>query len=477
MAMSQSQHIYRIGDIALPGDIDSSSAADAEADRASHHLKQGDGAFVRRSDRIWRYATVQEAHSQHIVFKVEENGSTKKVVRHHFADRIRPHLLTKTNAQYRRDLVAGKKVGVFSSWRSVDETTPECESQGSSCNSLNQSDFTIGKDFSDTPYSKQSNRSMTQLTATYVPLSTRGPSEGPCATSSASERNESTQVDPLVDPLDICGSAAEMKKSSTNVTRRRRFSLRRADSNAAGIHYLDEKEVLSDEGSERVDAGSKPRATARRRGSLAKLASKVARRLSNGKKNRAAADGIDSQGGVSVTAAAIEEVKKWDEQEAKGSVSPKQPPTNASRRRGSITNRASQALRRMPHDNSRVKNSRRPTKHESKRTFNHTTSGIFKSLMAGDLGKEDCTSEPKQPCRSNNGKRGPGTGSLSTQDAAEMPTSAPSRIGQSRRGRPVTVPNVGAREGVRKELSSSVLFKRGIANLMIEKKRASCPNL
>ena len=444
--------------------------------REKPRLTYGLTPHRRRSDRIWRYATVHEVRSQHILFKVKEDGSTKKVRRHHFAERVRLPQLTKTNAQDRRDLVAGKNVGVFKSWRSEDETAPECESHGSSFNSLNQPEHAFGKDFSDAPYSQQSLRSTTQSAATNVPLSSRGSSDSN-GTSSASERNKS-RVDP---PAGEPSPAAGMNKRYVKFTRRRRrFSLRRADSNAAGIHYLGEKEVLSDEGSEKAVAGSNPQDTARRRGNVAKFASKVARRLSYGKKHRA--DSKDSQGNTadrcdSDMAAAIEEVKKWDEQEeAKGSVAPKQPPVEASRRRGSITNMASQALRSMPHEKSR-----RPTRHESKRTMNLTTSGIFKSLMAGELDTEHCTSELKQPSRSNRGTRRPtesdsGTPGLEMQDAAEIPIRAASTTKQSRRGRRVTVPNEGV--GVRRELSSSILFKRGIANLLMnEKKRASCPNL
>ena len=332
------------------------------------------------------------------------------------------------------------------------------------------------------------------------------------------------------------------KKCYTNQTRRRRFSLRRADSDAAGIHSLGEKEVLSDEGSE-----SKPGATARRRGSFAKMAANVARRLSNGKKNRS--DSRDSQGNVAAcgdsdTAAAIDKVKEWDEQEEKGSVAPNQPPIQASRRRrGSITNRASEALRRMTQEKSR-----RPTTER-----NLTTSGIFKSLMAGELGTEDSTSEQKQSSRSSRGKSRRATvtsGGQPMRDAADMPISAASTTKPSRRGRRITVSDLSAREhceqppiayeplqrkasrscrasmpnlaedeecvpfrtaeptgkqppaskrkirgrrttvadagrpdaseikGVRRvELSSSVLFRRGLTNLMSEKKRASCPNL
>jgi len=366
MLSSQSRHIYRIGDIALPCDVDTSNAADAKANRASHHLKPGDGAFVRRSDRLWHYAIVHEVRSRHIIFKVKEDGSTKKVGRSRLADGVLPHL-TKTSAQARRDRTAGKKVGISSSWRSGDETTPECESHGSS----------------------------------------------------SSERNESAQLD----SLDIRGPTAEMKKRYTNFAGMRRFSLRRGDSNAAGVQHLSEhlseKEVLSDEGSEEVVVGTKPRATARRRGSVVNMASNVVRRLSSfGKKN--SQDNVAARGDAD-TAAAIEEVKKWDEQEEKGSVAPKQPPIQASRRRGlgrrgSVTNRMSQALRLMIQEKSSDKSSGKPAKHESKLTVKGTSS-IFNSLMAGELGPEDCASELKQTI--------PGSGRkvrwATEQDTAEMP--------------------------------------------------------
>jgi len=369
MLSSQSRHIYRIGDIALPCDVDTSNAADAKANRASHHLKPGDGAFVRRSDRLWHYAIVHEVRSRHIIFKVKEDGSTKKVGRSRLADGVLPHL-TKTSAQARRDRTAGKKVGISSSWRSGDETTPECESHGSS----------------------------------------------------SSKQKESAQVD----SLDICGPAAETKKRYTNFAGRRRFSLRRAASNAAGVQHLSKEGVLSNKGSGKVVVGTRPpRARARRRGSVVNMASNVARRLSSfGKKNRqgnvAARDDSD-------TAPAIEEVKKWDEQEEKGSVAPKQPPIQASKRRGlgrrgSVTKRMSQALRLMMHEMSRDKSSRRPAKHESKLTVKGTTtSEIFNSLMAGEL---------KQPSLGSRRKVRWAT----EQGAAEMPYSAASVTKQSCRG-------------------------------------------
>lgn len=85
-------HSYKIGDIALSCDIDTTHAVDAEAERAVASMRVGDPAFIRRSDRIWRFATVSEVSSSPpvVFFIVTGDGSTKKVGRHHWGDRVRP---------------------------------------------------------------------------------------------------------------------------------------------------------------------------------------------------------------------------------------------------------------------------------------------------------------------------------------------------------------------------------------------------
>jgi len=91
--MANNHHSYTIGDIAQTCDIETSHAADAESKRDASSFRVGDGAFIRRSDRIWRYAVVSDVsrgNTPFIIFTVSANGSTKKVGPRHCGDQVRP---------------------------------------------------------------------------------------------------------------------------------------------------------------------------------------------------------------------------------------------------------------------------------------------------------------------------------------------------------------------------------------------------
>ena len=89
-------HTYKIGEVALPCDIDTSRAANAASKKAVESLDTGDGCFIRRSDKQWRYAIASEVHRgsesspPYITFSVTTKGSTKKVDVHHWSDHLRP---------------------------------------------------------------------------------------------------------------------------------------------------------------------------------------------------------------------------------------------------------------------------------------------------------------------------------------------------------------------------------------------------
>mmetsp|Transcript_5756 Transcript_5756/g.11245 ORF Transcript_5756/g.11245 Transcript_5756/m.11245 type:complete len:442 (+) Transcript_5756:118-1443(+) len=87
-------HIYKLNEVALSSDLKTSHASDADAKRAAPSFKVGDGAFIRRSDKVWRYAKVCEVSldvpAPSITFIVSDDGSTKKVGPRHWGDRVRP---------------------------------------------------------------------------------------------------------------------------------------------------------------------------------------------------------------------------------------------------------------------------------------------------------------------------------------------------------------------------------------------------
>ena len=276
-----------------------------------------------------------------------------------------PHV-TNTDAPARRDCVTGKKVDVASSRRSGDEKNPNVVA-------------------------------------------------GPKSKSRAAARRR--------------GSIAEM---ASNVVRRlSSYGMHNRQGNVAVHDDSDKAATIDDEVQERdvqeengtvaptdcnpavAGSKSKSRAAARRRGSIAERASNVARRLSTyGKKNRQGND----------TAATIDELKKGDE---KGNVSLEQPRTQAPSRRGSVTDRLSQALRLMTHEMRSEKSSRRPDDHKSKLATKRTISGIFNSLMAGE-------SVSSKPASADQGKYLYAT----EWDAAKMPKSAAaSTTKQSFKGR------------------------------------------
>ena len=72
-------HSYRLGDPEKPCDTRTSDLAKDNVLRASL-LKVGDGAFVLRSDKTWRYAIVTQkllSEAPHIKFILNEKGDTK----------------------------------------------------------------------------------------------------------------------------------------------------------------------------------------------------------------------------------------------------------------------------------------------------------------------------------------------------------------------------------------------------------------
>lgn len=87
-------HIYKLNEVALSSDINASHASDADAKRAAPSFTVGDGAFIRRSDKVWRYAKVIEVSlnvpAPTITFIVSDDGSTKKIGPRHWGNRVRP---------------------------------------------------------------------------------------------------------------------------------------------------------------------------------------------------------------------------------------------------------------------------------------------------------------------------------------------------------------------------------------------------
>lgn len=131
---------YNIGDVARSCDIDPSHAADAESKRAVSLLKVGDPVFIRRSDKVWRYAVVADTSGKadnppYILFAVSADGSTKKVGDHHWGDRIRPlkqQRKSTSASRFRRSRNPAyiKEKHLHSSC-DTETTTPYYSSQGS----------------------------------------------------------------------------------------------------------------------------------------------------------------------------------------------------------------------------------------------------------------------------------------------------------------------------------------------------------
>lgn len=98
----KNHHKYHLGDKALGRDIQTSHSLCAANPIIALSMNEGERAFVRRSDRSWRFAIVAEVNHQasppYIVFVVKTDGSTKRVDMPHWADRIRP-LKAKTIAR------------------------------------------------------------------------------------------------------------------------------------------------------------------------------------------------------------------------------------------------------------------------------------------------------------------------------------------------------------------------------------------
>ena len=95
MSPPRSHHKYELGEVALSCDVLTSHSKDSEAELTAYTLKRGDGAFILRHDRTWRYAIVAEvslspAPDPHIIFVVKPNGCTKRVDLSHWGDRVRP---------------------------------------------------------------------------------------------------------------------------------------------------------------------------------------------------------------------------------------------------------------------------------------------------------------------------------------------------------------------------------------------------
>ena len=93
---SKSQHKYQLGEIARSCDINISQSKDVNAEIIAHTLQRGDGAFILRHDRTWRYAIVAEVvhkgdtNTPYLIFVVQSDGSTKRVNMCHWGGRVRP---------------------------------------------------------------------------------------------------------------------------------------------------------------------------------------------------------------------------------------------------------------------------------------------------------------------------------------------------------------------------------------------------
>lgn len=57
---TKSRHVYQPGEIALSCDVRTSRKNGDDAELAALTLLKGDGAFILRSDRTWRFAIVKE---------------------------------------------------------------------------------------------------------------------------------------------------------------------------------------------------------------------------------------------------------------------------------------------------------------------------------------------------------------------------------------------------------------------------------
>ena len=162
-------HSYSIGDVALSWDINNSMPNnDAGIDASS--LTVGEPAFIRRSDKVWRYAIVSEVSPASIVFVVSPDGSTKTIKRCYWGDKVRPF---KQRHSKRERLAAYlKEKGLRSSYEQLHSSheTLATISPADSQNSTNME--SLANQVRD---ERLSSPSVTEnKTSSYEPMSQRG---------------------------------------------------------------------------------------------------------------------------------------------------------------------------------------------------------------------------------------------------------------------------------------------------------------